>query len=81
MAGAAQRRTRWGLLHQGSIQIPLDAGAVRGESGLLLLQGTTKLAEAFADGVRQIEIAPALLQAAEHIAREKYATDAWLRKF
>jgi lipoate-protein ligase A len=66
LAGAAQRRTRWGLLHQGSIQLPL-AGV--------------DLAKAFATGIRQTSLAPDILQAAHLIAQQKYATEDWLRKF
>jgi lipoate-protein ligase A len=67
IAGAAQRRTRWGLLHQGSIQLPLaDA------------QG---LAEAFAAVVQRTSITPERIQAARQIAEQKYATEDWLRKF
>ena len=66
LAGAAQRRTRWGLLHQGSIQLPLDG---------------VGLAKAFATHSPQMEITPDVLLAAQRIARQKYATDDWLRKF
>lgn len=69
LAGAAQRRTRWGLLHQGSIQ----AAGARHE--------TATLASAFSPHLQLAEIDDSLLQAAYQIAQEKYATDAWLRKF
>ena len=73
VAGAAQRRTRWGLLHQGSIQFPYSMlGAER---------GTRNLAGALAREVRQTEITPTLYQAAQRIAQDKYATNEWLRKF
>ena len=81
VAGAAQRRTRWGLLHQGSIQVPCHAVGDDGGSRLFPLQGAAKLAEVFADDVQQTEIAPAVHRAAEQIARDKYATNDWLRKF
>lgn len=69
LAGAAQRRTRWGLLHQGSIQL----GGVRRE--------TASLASTFAAHIQQATINEDLLQAATQIAQQKYATDDWLRKF
>lgn len=70
LAGAAQRRTRWGLLHQGSIQAP----------GFPVHLGE-RLAGAFAAEVQPIAITAELLAAAKDLAREKYGTTAWLRKF
>jgi len=66
IAGAAQRRTRCGLLHQGSIQTPL--------------KDTAGLAESLAEHVQPMEIAGEVVSAAEQIAEQKYATAAWLRK-
>ena len=69
IAGAAQRRTRSGLLHQGSIQ------------GVDLANG---LAERFAQALsakcseRKIDN-DALTRACE-LAEQKYATESWLRK-
>jgi lipoate-protein ligase A len=69
IAGAAQRRTRTGLLQQGSIQ---HADLANG------------LAERFAHSlslkceVREID--SKVLQLAEEIAARKYATETWLRK-
>jgi len=71
LAGAAQRRTRWGLLHQGSIHLP---ATVRN-------QRASGLAKTFAPDIQQTDITPATLHAAEQIARQKYATEGWLRKF
>jgi lipoate-protein ligase A len=72
LAGAAQRRTRWGLLHQGSIQLPHSSDH----------QGAfTDLAHAFTSAVRQTGISCDILEAANLIAQEKYATEEWLRKF
>jgi lipoyl(octanoyl) transferase len=69
VAGAAQRRTRRGLLQQGSIQgIELAAGF---ESDLAAHLSTI---------CREQTIGDALLQRAEHIAAEKYSTPAWLRR-
>lgn len=70
IAGAAQRRTRWGLLHQGSIQ------------GIALAADfAPRLACAFASEVVQQSLKSEELARAEGLAREKYATDAWLRRF
>jgi lipoate-protein ligase A len=66
IAGAAQRRTRWGLLHQGSIQMP---------------RVSLDLAKAFTAQAHKTNISQDVLQAAHQIARQKYATDEWLRKF
>ena len=69
IAGAAQRRTRRGLLHQGSIQsITLE----------------NDLAQRFARGLsadcseRQLE--RRILERARELAQQKYGTDSWLRK-
>ncbi|HSI15304.1 MAG TPA: hypothetical protein VK961_24865 [Chthoniobacter sp.] len=68
LAGAAQRRTRWGLLHQGSILLPEKK---TGEG----------LAEAFASEITREDLSAEILQAARQIAEQKYATTDWLRKF
>jgi len=69
IAGAAQRRTRRGLLQQGSIQ------AVDLKNGL---------AERFAVGLSnncEPQSLPKAVQCrAQEIAAQKYGTDAWLRK-
>jgi lipoate-protein ligase A len=69
IAGAAQRRTRLGLLHQGSIQcaaLPPD------------------FAEAFAStlctAAEPRTFAPEVIARAQQIAAEKYATAAWLQR-
>jgi len=69
LAGAAQRRTKWGLLHQGSIAANVTAeGLVRGFSRILSV--------AWEDHQpTNTEFA-----LAEKLAREKYATDAWNRR-
>jgi len=71
LAGAAQRRTRWGLLHQGSIQLPPTEES----------RHAIGLAETFATHIQRMDITPADLQAAHRIAQLKYATEDWLRKF
>jgi lipoyl(octanoyl) transferase len=69
IAGAAQRRTRRGLLQQGSIQG---------------IQPGIGLAERFAEGLsdnREVRsLSHAIQQRAREIAERKYASDAWLRK-
>jgi len=76
VAGAAQRRTRWGLLHQGSIQVPHSA-----ERGSFSLATANNFASAFAHEVQQAKITDALQESTQQIVQEKYATEAWLRKF
>lgn len=69
IAGAAQRRGTFGLLHQGSVQgiaWPADLAA--------------SLATALAREVNQREISPTLLSAAEELAFGKYATASWLER-
>jgi len=68
LAGAAQRRTRWGLLHQGSILLP----GVKSEQ---------ELARAFAQNIEQAPLTADIIQAAQQIAEQRYATSEWLRKF
>jgi lipoate-protein ligase A len=70
IAGAAQRRTRAGLLHQGSIQGVAMAGDF-----------ATRLASGFAGLIESRLIATEELSQARALAAEKYATDAWLRRF
>ena len=70
IAGAAQRRTRWGLLHQGSIQAPIE---IRRHADTLC----TALSGRVAAGRIDAEVQ----EAAEQIAGDRYATDAWMRKF
>jgi lipoate-protein ligase A len=67
VAGAAQRRTRTGLLHQGSIQT-------------LNLPATfpTRFASHLAPAIQTKSFN--VTEAAEHLAATKYATQAWLQK-
>ncbi len=69
VAGAAQRRTQYGLLHQGSIQM----GSLPGEFG-------RALASAFATQVSTRWLTTETVAKAEHLVTEKYGTDAWLRR-
>ena len=69
IAGAAQRRTRRGLLQQGSIQ------------GFAM---NTDLAQRFAQALSascsESEITKAILKQAQEVAQRKYETESWLRK-
>ena len=69
IAGAAQRRTCAGLLHQGSVQgavLPVDFGS--------------RLAKAFASKVCGRPLAEEEIAEAGALSAAKYATDAWLRR-
>ena len=70
IAGAAQRRTRHGLLHQGSIQGDALTGNFAEKFGAKLSANVVQRP------VRHREIA-----AAATLAESKYATPRWMRKF
>lgn len=70
IAGAAQRRTAAGLLHQGSIQQVTDRAAL-----------TDGLGRAFAKAVSVRSLALEELAEAARLAEEKYASEAWLRRY
>lgn len=70
IAGGAQRRTRWGLLHQGSIQqvsVPEEFPA--------------RFAREFCEEMEMAPIPDTVLEAASRIAEERYGTREWLTKF
>jgi lipoate-protein ligase A len=69
IAGAAQRRTQRGLLHQGSIQ------GVELENGL-----AKRFAQELSANCSECEIDRKVLNRARELAQCKYGTDAWLRK-
>jgi lipoyl(octanoyl) transferase len=69
IAGAAQRKTRAGLLHQGSIQRGDLDGQFRNEL-------TKALSRSSSTG----EISAAVIDVAEKLARKKYAGEWWLRR-
>ena len=69
IAGAAQRRTRAGLLHQGSVQ----GAALPGDFG-------SRLGKAFAHRVCGRPLADDELAEAHALSAKKYATVAWLRR-
>ena len=69
IAGAAQRRTRRGLLQQGSIQ-----GIQLGNSL------TGQFAQALSPNSRERKVDEEILNRARELAEQKYATERWLRK-
>lgn len=69
IAGAAQRRTRWGLLHQGSIRANAPLVAFAGKFGAVL--GAKVSRRPLPDGVQS---------AAEALAATKYGTKEWLHR-
>jgi lipoate-protein ligase A len=70
IAGAAQRRARCGLLHQGSIRIPeMKADFLEGLPGV------------FAAKTARRGMSPSEVESAHQLAAQKYATETWLRKF
>ena len=69
IAGAAQRRTRRGLLQQGSIQgITMKTDLAQ------------KFAQALSANCSEFEINEEILQRARELAQQKYGTESWLRK-
>jgi lipoyl(octanoyl) transferase len=69
IAGAAQRRTRRGLLQQGSIQsIPMKTDLAQ------------KFAQALSANCSEFELKPQIFQRARELAQQKYGTDSWLHK-
>ena len=70
IAGAAQRRTRGGFLHQGSIQLPACPKPSVTDSRPL-----------FQQKVEHEEIPPPVFERAAELAAEKYGTEAWLRRW
>ena len=69
IAGAAQRRTRRGLLQQGSIQ-----GIELGNSL------TEQFAQALSTSCRERKVDEEILNRARELAKQKYGTETWLRK-
>ena len=69
VAGAAQRRTRAGLLQQGSVQY-VDLG-----NGL-----AERFVQALSANCSERKIADEVLNRAWELARQKYGSDAWLRR-
>ncbi len=69
IAGAAQRRTRRGLLQQGSIQ-----------GFAMKTDLAQKFAQALSANCSEFEITKAILKQAQKVAQQKYGTESWLRK-
>ncbi len=69
IAGAAQRRTRGGFLHQGSIQLPGLSESFR-----------DRFVAALAPGLQQTSISMQILDRAAILAAEKYGTVEWLHR-
>ena len=74
-AGAAQRRTRNGILHQGSIKLDVCGGDWEKLHTALI----GALRDFFRIEFRPAEIPPELTERAETLVREKYGTEAWNR--
>jgi len=70
IAGAAQRRTRGGFLHQGSIQLP-DLPAAFHDG----------FASALSQKIEHKEIPSRVIERGAELAVEKYGTEAWLRRW
>ena len=70
IAGAAQRRTRGGFLHQGSIQIPSLPVSLR-----------ERFASGLANQIERAKIPPPVLERGTQLAAEKYGTVEWLRRW
>jgi len=68
LAGGAQRRNKFGLLHQGSIAAKLSVEQIEGG-----------FQEVFGVGFEKYELTDAERTLAGKLVREKYATDAWNR--
>ena len=69
IAGAAQRRTRRGFLHQGSIQLPDLSVSFR-----------EQFASGLANQIERAEIPRRVLQRAAQLAVDKYGSAEWLRR-
>jgi lipoate-protein ligase A len=69
IAGAGQRRTRYGLLHQGSVITDGDVEAFGRELG-----------KHFSHHVTEYSPDVDFLEAATTLARDRYATEAWLER-
>lgn len=72
-AGAAQRRTRNGILHQGSI----DLKASGGDSAILTEKLINALAKQFEIGFIAFKVSKAFLRDAKIMAEKKYSTEQW----
>jgi lipoate-protein ligase A len=82
VAGAAQRRTRAGLLHQGSIQLATERVRVAAATGHVNLGNG--LAERFAKELSEARseksLSTSFIERAKEIAEQKYGTQSWLQR-
>ena len=78
IAGGAQRRTRHGLLHQGSIQGEFLAGGTSEDRWGEL---RTHLAAALARQSSLVPIRTAAVEAARALAATKYGAETWMERF
>ena len=77
VAGAAQRRNRYGLLHQGSIEM----GPLRGLDRVTLRQALrSQFEEQFQCATVAFEPPESLFSDTDDLVNQKYGTDAWNRK-
>ncbi len=80
IAGAAQRRTRRGLLQQGSIQLAIGRVLPTGGDVDLGNGLAQRFARALAEARCEKSLDKSLMERAEKIAEQKYGTDSWLRR-
>ena len=69
LAGGAQRRTKWGMLHQGSIAEQISAAEL--QAGCCRTLGVEFLLYELSESAHAL---------AETLVREKYAADQWNRR-
>jgi lipoate-protein ligase A len=74
LSGAAQRRTREGMLHQGSILLPQPA-----KNSALRSRFVAAFSRALELAFQPSELTPAESSRASDLERERYATEAWNR--
>jgi len=81
VAGAAQRRTRGGLLHQGSIQLATGWVRVAATTGDVDLGNglAERFAKELSEGRNEKSLSNTLVERAEKIAEQKYNTQNWLQ--
>ena len=81
VAGAAQRRTRGGLLHQGSIQLATGWVRVAATTGDVDLGNglAERFAKELSEGRNEKSLSNTLVERAEKIAEQKYNTKNWLQ--
>src|SRR6266853_5249723 len=81
VAGAAQRRTRGGLLHQGSIQLATGWVRVAATTGHIDLGNglAERFAKELSEGRNEKSLSHTLVERAEKIAEQKYNTQDWLQ--